>query len=207
MMQRMRWEAALPGGGRLTGTWFGQGTTGVLLAHGKRYDQTSWHAVAEEVASEGVCALTIDFRGYGDSVGPTDPYAYHEDIRVAAADMRARGCSRVWAVGGSMGARAALQAVLAGAPLDALFLLSPAVSEEEGKQWAGSMPALPTWVLASEREAFVAGARALAAHLPAPTAFFLFPGEDHGQGLLAGAHGRRVHALLRGFVADPGPLS
>jgi pimeloyl-ACP methyl ester carboxylesterase len=46
---------------------YGQGSRGVVFAHGGRFNKESWRAQANALVSEGFRVLAIDFRGSGCS--------------------------------------------------------------------------------------------------------------------------------------------
>ena len=51
----------------LDGRVFGHGETGVILAHMRPADQTSWYPFAQVLADTGdYTVMTFNFRGYGD---------------------------------------------------------------------------------------------------------------------------------------------
>jgi pimeloyl-ACP methyl ester carboxylesterase len=49
-------------GGVITADGYGSGYRGVVLAHGGRFDRTSWRDQAEELAVAGFRVVAIDFR-------------------------------------------------------------------------------------------------------------------------------------------------
>jgi pimeloyl-ACP methyl ester carboxylesterase len=117
-------------GGRIHGDIYGQGEAGVVLAHGGRFDKTSWAKQARALAEAGFRVLAIDFRGYGQSVGPgqSDPLAapLYFDVLAAVRYLRAQGARTVSVVGASMGGGAAGDASIHGEPgeIDRLVLLA-----------------------------------------------------------------------------------
>jgi dienelactone hydrolase len=81
---------------------------GIVLAHGGRYDKTSWRKQAETLAGRGFVVLAISFRGDGKnpdgspgSFGSTPDNA--TDVLAAVAYLHGRGIKSVSAIGGSMG--------------------------------------------------------------------------------------------------------
>lgn len=59
-------------GGLIYADLYGQGDRAVVLAHGGRFNKESWEKQARVLASAGFRVLAIDFRGYGQSRGPSD---------------------------------------------------------------------------------------------------------------------------------------
>ena len=55
-------------GGKIEASFFTAGNTrAVILAHGAIFNKESWYFLAEAFQRKGVSALSIDFRGYGNS--------------------------------------------------------------------------------------------------------------------------------------------
>ena len=94
----------------LDGRIFGRGPTGVILAHMRPADQTSWFPFATMLAATGkFTVMTFDFRGYGDSTGEKEFDRIDTDLDAAYAYMRdTLGQSKIFLVGASMGGTAAL---------------------------------------------------------------------------------------------------
>lgn len=69
-------------GGRVCADLYGQGTRGVVLAHGG-----SWREQAQALESKGFRILAIDFRGFGCSTGPSqtdfDNAPFENDVLAA----------------------------------------------------------------------------------------------------------------------------
>jgi pimeloyl-ACP methyl ester carboxylesterase len=91
----------------LRGESIGSGPTLVLLhAGGER--RTVWRPVAARLAAQGVCAVSVDQRGHGDTAGPFGSHLsiYADDV---VAIVRSLG-TRVTLAGCSLGGLAALLA-------------------------------------------------------------------------------------------------
>ena len=114
---------------------YGTGDRCVVLAHGARFDKESWKEQAHRLANAGYRVTAIDFRGYGKSRGgaasqsPQDEM--HLDVLAAARHLREQGAAKVFVMGGSMGGRAAANAVVHGSTgaIDGLILLAHAPVE------------------------------------------------------------------------------
>ncbi|MDA8346076.1 MAG: alpha/beta fold hydrolase [Thermaerobacter sp.] len=191
---------SLADGGLLTGTRFGGGHRIVVMLHGMRYDQSSWHPFAAELATTGLAPLTLDFRGYGTSSARKQPGSDAGDVASVVARLRADGASEVSLLGGSMGGGAALEAAaLFGAKVDRIAVLSPAV---EPTRLAGKLPTVPMLILASEAEPMADEAIALQRMSPHLAQIHLYPGDAHAQRLLVGPHQADVRARLVRFFSD-----
>jgi len=193
-------------GVRLAGRLFGEGRTGVVLAHMLPADQSSWFPFARELAQRGYLVLTFDFRGYcpggdaGCSEGEREIAEIWRDVEAAVAFLRARGASRVALVGASMGGTASLVAAShLGEAVAAVVALSAPVEIEglaaERDVLAGVVA--PTLLVAGERDGTAAeAAEALGAGVAGPARVEILPGGEHGTELLRGELAGRVRALL-----------
>jgi len=63
-------EIKAPDGLNLKGTYYSPGKPGpaILLLHQCNMDRHAWDGLAEDLANHGFHVLTVDFRGYGESV-------------------------------------------------------------------------------------------------------------------------------------------
>ena len=94
----------------LEGRLFGEGDVGVILAHMRPADQTSWYAFAQVLADTGdFTAMTFNFRGYGESTGDKQFDRIDADLQAAYDYMSDElAIERIYIVGASMGGTAAL---------------------------------------------------------------------------------------------------
>ena len=92
----------------LRGYLFGQGSTGVILAHMYPADQKSWFPLAYKLAEKGYLAMTFDFRGYGESGGEKVIAEIDRDLEGAHQFLRPK-VKKVFLVGASMGGTAAIR--------------------------------------------------------------------------------------------------
>jgi pimeloyl-ACP methyl ester carboxylesterase len=194
-------------GTKLVGHRFGKGTTAVILTHQSEGDLCDWLPYAKRLASKGYFAFPIDFRGYGFSdTPPAGPYRYAQDIAAATKALRKLGKKKVFVVGASMGA---LAAVVAGAnvspPLAGVVSVS-APTRFRGMDGVKAGPRLrvPTLFLAATEDDnagydFSADAQAL--HRTAATTdkrLELLPGSLHGIALVGGS--ARARASIERFL-------
>lgn len=109
----------------LDGRIFGSGEIGVVLAHMRPADQTSWFEFAMRLSRGGeFTVLTFDFRGYGESTGIRQFDEIDTDLTAAYEYMRdVLGLDRIYFVGASMGATAAM-VVAAHVPVDGVVAIS-----------------------------------------------------------------------------------
>lgn len=185
---------------QLSGTFFGEGEAGVVLAHMRGRDQTTWFEFARQAAAEDYLVLTFDFRGYGGSSGERDT-ALDVDLDAAVAAIRAEGTTRTVIIGASMGGTAVVN--VAG-QLD----LSGAVSISAPAEFLG-LPALdvavnvgePLLVVAAEDDQPYADAAVGIADRALASQLILFEGNAHGTNIFD-THERELTNLLLRFLRD-----
>lgn len=109
---------------------YGEGSRGVVLAHGGQFNKESWLPQAQFLAKAGFRVLAFDFRGFGHSHGPGDSDLYTApmklDVLAAVRYLRSRGAKTVAVVGASFGGDAAVDACIASQPgeINRLLLLA-----------------------------------------------------------------------------------
>lgn len=102
-------DIATSGGARIHVRHAGSGPP-LLLMHGNPQTHVSWHRIAPRLA-ERFHVVTIDLRGYGDSIGPDPADTANYSFRAMAQDgvevMRALGHESFLVAGHNRGARVA----------------------------------------------------------------------------------------------------
>jgi pimeloyl-ACP methyl ester carboxylesterase len=116
-------------GGLIYADLYGGGHRGVVLAHGGRFNKTSWKTQARILAAAGWRSLAIDYRGEGQSRGGSEGQSLDEgrplDILGAVHYLRQAGAESVSVVGASMGGDYAAEAAQREpAAIDRLVLLA-----------------------------------------------------------------------------------
>lgn len=117
------------------------GTYGVLLLHMMPATRKSFSILGSVLATNGFHALAIDLRGHGDSLyqeqgekketlnflkfSDTEHQASIYDIREALTFLQAKGISKIFLIGASIGANLSLQALVEDRDLLGAILLSP----------------------------------------------------------------------------------
>jgi pimeloyl-ACP methyl ester carboxylesterase len=193
----------------VTGDLYGSGTHALVLAHGGRFDKSSWAREARFFAAAGLQVLAIDFRGYGASHGPApsdDPYAGLEQDVLGAADwLRAQGARRISVVGGSMGGTAAARALA----LDGGDVIGDVVLLAHGPIDAGEQLAGRKLFVVAREDAYASGnlrlpgIRAEFERAPEPKLWLELEGSAHAQALLAGEQGDALRAAILEFLTAP----
>ena len=136
----------------IKGQLFGQGHTGLILAHMFPSDQTSWWEFAEVLAEKGYIALTFNFRGYGEgaskSGGDKEISLIDRDLEAALAFLKGQGASSMFLVGASMGGTVSLK-VATRQPVDGVISLSSPV-EFKGISLKGMRVLTPVLLMATQ---------------------------------------------------------
>jgi pimeloyl-ACP methyl ester carboxylesterase len=195
-------------GGQVCADLYGQGSKGVVLAHGGRFNKESWRDQALQLVSSGFYVMAIDFRGFGCSKGPGqedfDNAPFEKDVLAAVRYLKAQGAKTVSVVGGSFGGSAAGDASIKSAPgeIDRVVLLGAApnlpanglksralfiVAREDNN---GSGPRLPD-------------IRAQYEKAPQPKELIVLDGSAHAQYLFQTNQGARVMQEIIRFLSAP----
>jgi pimeloyl-ACP methyl ester carboxylesterase len=193
-----------PDGGTVHALEYGSGEWGVVLAHGLRFNKESWAKQAEAFAEAGFRVLAIDFRGYGKSTGGAEfgnaQEAMHLDILAAARYLRETGAVTLVAIGGSMGARAAANAIIKGpaGEIDRLVLIAPPPIEEPQRITG------PKLFAVSEGDPLAPTVREQFGRAPDPKELLVLGGSAHAQFMFETDEGERLMAeILRFLLSTP----
>lgn len=193
-------------GGQVCADLYGNGTRGVVLAHGGKLNKESWKAQAAALVKDGFRVLAIDFRGFGCSSGPgqadSDSAPYQKDVLAAVHYLKLHGVESVSVIGGSFGGSAAGDASIESAP-----------GVIEGVVFLGAAPTLPAEKLKSRSLFIVArddrnsaglrlpGIRAQYERAPQPKELIVLEGSAHAQFLFTTAQAGRVMQEIVRFLA------
>ncbi len=184
-------------GGMVDADLYGSGTRGVVFAHGAIFNKQSWAPLAERIASHGMRALAIDFRGYGRSRAGSEPYGLDQDVIAAVRWLHAQGVTSVSVVGGSMGGGASAQAATEAKPgeIDKLVLLSPVPIDDPERLKANSI-----LFIASQHEFLASDVRAEYARAPGPKRLIMLPGSAHAQNIFATSQAQHLSDTIVQFL-------
>ena len=174
----------------------------VILLHMYAADQTAWYGFAGELQALGIDALTLDFRGFGDSAGGQGPSETDRDVRAAVAFARGRGYERIVLVGASMGGTAAIVAA-ADTPVDGVVAISAPVAMRslDAEAVVAELRAPLTLVAAEGDVSAVESLRDLAERAGLRhDEVLLTAGRAHGTDLLGAPEGATVRAWVLGFL-------
>ena len=195
-------------GVELKGKLFGEGDTGVVLAHMFSADQISWWEFGQVLADEGYMALAFDFRGYGESSGSKEINLIDVDITAALKFLRGRGASSIFLIGASMGGTASLKVAASGSVTGVVSLSAPL--DFRGLNLEKKRVRVPALLMASEEDepgirnleaAFKDG---IVAKETAESVVYQDT-DEHGTDILNGKHGDAARVRIRGFLASNKP--
>jgi pimeloyl-ACP methyl ester carboxylesterase len=197
-------EAATPAAAvTLHGHVFGSGPTGVVLAHMRIADQTSWFPFATQLAATGkFTVLTFDFRGFGESAGEKDFDDLAVDLEAAVRYLHdTAGMRKIFVVGASTGGTAAL-IVAARTPLAGVVTIS---AEADFLTLHAVEPArqvtAPKLFITSRDD--VPAARSLVMLIDAaaePKEQRIYDGDAHGTNIFDGPHAQELSQALLDFL-------
>jgi pimeloyl-ACP methyl ester carboxylesterase len=184
-------------GGEVDADLYGQGTRGVVFAHGAIFNKQSWAPLAKRVAALGYRALAIDFRGYGKSRGGSDPYGLDQDVLAAVRWLHKQGVKSVSVVGGSMGGGAAARAATEASQgeIDKLILLSPVPIEHPERLKANSI-----FFIASRGENLASDIREQFGRAPEPKQLVMLDGSAHAQNIFATPQAEHLTETILQFL-------
>src|SRR5271167_573865 len=185
----------------LRGHLYGNGSTGVILAHMYPADQSDWTDFAQVLAAHGYQALTFDFRGFTESQGTSGTEYAGTDLLAAYQFMRPR-VSRIFIAGASLGAEAAIL-VAAREDVAGIICIS-APTSFGGLVVTESIRHVraPILFVTSAADPLVGGQPEILYRLAqAPKSIKVYPGHAHGTAILFGPHGAELRALMLRFIA------
>lgn len=191
----------------LSATLFGQGQLAVILAHQgtEGTDQTSWQPFARLLAEHGYAALTLDFRGRGQSKGYLQASQLIKDVNAAMQFLQERGYQRIVCMGASMGGTACLRAALDHDLAGLVVIASPLSSGAPTAVTPAELSklTLPKLYVCTEndRYSFVISQTQQMFDLSSdPKQLKFFPGRVHGTELFDTEYGDEFRQLLSDFV-------
>ncbi len=184
----------------LVGTLFGTGTRGIVLAHMRGRDETTWFDFARTASGEGYALLTFSFRGYGGSSGGRDSNL-DLDLMAAINLLESTGVTQTVVMGASMGATATIN-VASRLSLAAVVSLS-APGEFIGLDALdiAAQVAEPLLLVVAENDQPYADAALAMAELAPAGQLRVFDGNSHGTNLFAD-HQSELTTLLLAFAAE-----
>lgn len=185
------------------------GKRGIVLAHGGRFDRTSWRKQAQVFADKGFVILAISFRG--DRKNPDgSPGAFGStpdnatDVLAAVDYLHSRGIQRVAAIGGSMGGDAVGEADARSAPgeIDSIVLLG-----SSGGDFPEKLKGDKLFLVARDDRSGdglrLPGITRNYEKAPEPKRLIVLAGSAHAQYLFDTEQGPRVMQEILRFISHP----
>ncbi len=188
-----------PDGETLEAAVFGDGDVGIVLAHMRGRDKTTWYGFAESAAQSGYRVLAFDFRGYGGSTGEQDT-DLDVDLIAAVEFLRSQGVSSTVVMGASMGATATVNVASRLDLAGAVSLSAPGNFIGLEATGVASGIAEPLLLVAAENDQPYADAAVEIDSLASSAQLQIFAGNAHGTNLFAEYDGELTQLLLD-FVA------
>lgn len=160
----------------------------------------------QRLAAQGYAVLTYDFRGNGDSEGPSDIWSLDVDLRAAVAFARQQGATNIVLMGASMGGTASLKVateeqVTAVISLSGPQSFSVSVSDQEIQTLR-----IPKLFLASQTDTpYVTDAQHMYEIASQPKELFIYPGDNHGTDIFGGTNGDEPAQRIFHFLMQYAP--
>lgn len=206
-------------GVRLAGRMFGPdgAAAGIVLAHMKPADQSSWYDFADQLGGLGYRVLTFDFRGYcpggdaGCSEGKKDVAQIWQDVEGAVGLLRSEGVRRIGLVGASMGGTASLiVAAENGQGVDAVVTLSAPDSIEgliAGSDVLQAVTAAKLFLAGNGDSSAAQAAQAFYDETIQPKRVEILSTNDHGTDILQGNQSEIAKKLILDWLGLHVPVS
>jgi len=192
---------------KLSATLFGEGKLAVILAHQgtEGADQTSWQPFARLLADKGYAALTLDFRGRGQSQGYLQASQLIKDLNAAIQFLHGRGYQRIVCMGASMGGTACLRAALDHDLAGLVVIASPMSSGPPTSTEPDELSRLklPKLYICTDNDRYplvIPQMKQMFELSAEPKQEEFFPGTVHGTELFDTEHGDEFRGLLLSFV-------
>jgi pimeloyl-ACP methyl ester carboxylesterase len=184
-------------GGMIDADLYGQGSYGVVFAHGAIFNKESWEPLAKRIAALGYRALAIDFRGYGKSKKGSNTPGLDQDVLAAVRWLHKQGITTVSVVGASMGGGASAKAATEVKPgeINKLVLLSPVPIKNPEQIKAASI-----LFIASRNEALAPKIRKQFKRAPQPKQIVLLDGNAHAQNIFATKEAQKLSDTIIQFL-------
>lgn len=182
-------------GGEIEASLFkSEGKQIVIFAHGAIFNKESWYFLAEKFQQEGVSALPIDFRGYGNSKAGSSSQKY-KDIIGAISFAKEQGFTNISIIGASMGGVAVLAALSAEEVLvDKVILLAPAGGS------AINSKAMKKLFVVSKKEGLYSRVVQIYEGTKNPKQLKEFEGDAHAQHLFKTMYASELEKLMINFI-------
>ena len=196
-------------GGKVCADLYGEGTRGVVLAHGGRFNKESWKDQAQVLVSKGFRVLAIDFRGFGCSTGPGqsdfDTAPFYNDVLAGVQYLKAGGATTVSVVGGSFGSSAAGDASIKASEhtIDRIVFLGGSPNLPANNLKSRSLFIVARDDSSGDGDLRLPGIRQQYEKAPEPKKLIVLDGSAHAQFLFQTGQGARVMQEIVQFLSMP----
>ena len=190
---------------------YGASDRAVILAHGGRFDRTSWKEQAKALAAAGFRVLAIDFRAaIASREGKETPCLYDasclaKDILAAVRYLRRDGAKQVSIVGGSLGGGAAAQATIEAkaGEIDRTVLLAHMLIGEPERMKGRKLFIVARNDLSGSGKPRLDGIRAQFERAPEPKKMVILEGSAHAQFLFDSDQAKRLLEEILRLPLEP----
>jgi pimeloyl-ACP methyl ester carboxylesterase len=193
-------------GGVVSATQYGDGKRGVVLAHGGRFNKESWDKQAQTLADSGFRVLAFDFRGHGESRGPTTQSAEGRrfDVLAAVDFLRRAGATKISVVGASMGGDYAAEAAEARPDLiDRIVLIAAGAYTPLTRMKGRKLFIISRHDIIGEDMPRLPAIREQYEKASEPKEFVILEGSAHAQVIFATPQGERLTLEILRFLSAP----
>lgn len=198
-------------GGTVHADLYGSGERGIVLAHGGRFDRSSWKPQALVLAARGFRVIAIDFRAAVEArAGRETPCLYDarclaKDVVAAVRYLKSRGAKTVSIVGGSLGGGAAAQATI-DAPaenIDRVVLLAHMLIDTPEKIRGRKLFIVARDDRGGNNQPRLEGIRSQYDKAPGPKELIVLDGSAHAQFLFETGESQRLMREIVRFLTAP----
>lgn len=197
--------------GAITADVYGDGEQAVVLAHGGRFDRTSWRPQARALVTSGFRVLALDFRAsVASRKGKETPCLYDEsclskDILAAVRYLRREGAKQVSIVGGSLGGGAAAQATIEAevGEIDRVVLLAHMPIDEPQRMKGRKLFIAASGDMNSGGKPRLEAIRDQYTRAPEPKRLVVLGGSAHAQFIFDSDQGKQLLDELLQFLSEP----
>lgn len=200
-----------PDGGTVQADAYGTGDRGVVLAHGGRFDRSSWERPGRALAEAGFRVLAIDFRAAVQSRAGQEPGCLYDesclavDVLAAVRYLRRAGAKTVSVVGASLGGGAAAHAtVTAGeGEIDRVVLLAHMLIAAPQRMKGRKLFIVSRGDVGSGDRPRLPGIRDQYDKAPGPKELVILEGSAHAQFIFETPEGERLMREILRFLSAP----
>jgi dienelactone hydrolase len=200
-----------PDGGTIQADRYGTGDRGVILAHGGRFDRTSWEKQARALADAGFRVVAIDFRAAVEARSGRQTACLYDasclaaDVLAAVRHLRREGATSVSVVGGSLGGGGAAQAAVEAGEgeIDRVVLLAPMPIERPERMKGRKLFVVTRDDVGPGGKPRLPGIREQYEKCPGPKELLVLEGSAHAQFIFESPEGARLMREILRFLTAP----